>query len=284
MVSNMDTCEALTSSPPSTANAVEEKANGELSVNPAATAVGPMTDSLPTEASEEDTELFFTKHHEEIKMLIELRDAYALWAKRLSAASSKNPEEFKKAHTELGVVYTQLTAIKAKLQVPLFKLPINIEVLDKIVLKVQKKTEKFKKIAEKKKETPKNVIPTKTQAKGMAPAKTMAKKNLKRAADSDGFQPPPKHLTVKAENSIFAKLSFKLLPRKNLERSATNENTGFFPHPHPSSPEAKIATEKLNYSENSFGNYLFSDFLILKFFIPIRILNFCTGYSEEKLC
>ncbi|GFU38198.1 hypothetical protein NPIL_161 [Nephila pilipes] len=157
-----------------------------------------MTDSLPTEASEEDTELFFTKHHEEIKMLIELRDAYALWAKRLSAASSKNPEEFKKAHTELGVVYTQLTAIKAKLQVSLFKLPINIEVLDKIVLKVQKKTEKFKKIAEKKKETPKNVIPTKTQAKSMAPAKIMAKKNLKRAADSDGFQLPPKHLTVKA--------------------------------------------------------------------------------------
>ncbi|GFT81055.1 hypothetical protein NPIL_671111 [Nephila pilipes] len=62
MASNMDTCEALTSSPPSTANAVEEKANGESSVNPAATAVGPMTDSLPTEASEEDTELFFTKH------------------------------------------------------------------------------------------------------------------------------------------------------------------------------------------------------------------------------
>ncbi|GFU15364.1 hypothetical protein NPIL_544071 [Nephila pilipes] len=105
MASNMDTCEALndptTSSPPSTANAVEEKAKGESSVNPAATAVGPMTDSLPTEASEEDTEQFFTKHHEEIKMLIELRDAYALWAKRLSAASSKNPEEFKKAHTEL---------------------------------------------------------------------------------------------------------------------------------------------------------------------------------------
>ncbi|GFT23381.1 hypothetical protein NPIL_160071 [Nephila pilipes] len=198
----MDTCEALndptTSSPPSTANAVEEKAKGESSVNSAATAVGPMTDSLPTEASEEDTELFFTKHHEEIKMLIELRDAYALWAQRLSAASSKNPEEFKKAHTELGVVYTQLTAIKAKLQVPLFKLPINIEVLDKIVLKVQKKTEKFKKIAEKKKETPKSVIPTKTQAKGMAPAKIMAKKNLKRAADSDGFRLPPKHLTVKA--------------------------------------------------------------------------------------
>ncbi|GFS86863.1 hypothetical protein NPIL_141081 [Nephila pilipes] len=91
-----------TSFPPSTANAVEE------TVNPAATAVGPMTDSLPTEASQKGTELFFTKHHEEIKMLIELRDAYVLWAKRLSAASSKIPEEFKQAHTELGVVYTQL--------------------------------------------------------------------------------------------------------------------------------------------------------------------------------
>ncbi|GFU35537.1 hypothetical protein NPIL_419421 [Nephila pilipes] len=33
----------------------------------------------------------------------------------------------------------------------------------------------------------------------MAPAKTMAKKNLKRAADSDGFELPPKHLTVKAD-------------------------------------------------------------------------------------
>ncbi|GFT02301.1 hypothetical protein NPIL_111391 [Nephila pilipes] len=180
MASNMDTCEALNdptiSSPPSTANAIEEKANGESSVNPAATAVGPMTDSLPTEASQEDTELFFTKHHEEIKMLIDLRDAYALWAKRLSAASRKNPEEFKKAHTEL--------------------------VLDKIVFKVRKKIEKFKKIAEKKKETPKSLIPTKTQAKGMAPAKTTAKKNLKRAADSDGFQLPPKHLTVKAGFSL----------------------------------------------------------------------------------
>ncbi|GFU39464.1 hypothetical protein NPIL_327051, partial [Nephila pilipes] len=77
-------------------------------------------------------------------MLIELRDAYALWAKRLSAASYKNPEEFTKAHTELGVVYTKLAAVKAKLQVPLFKLPVNTDVLDKIVGKVQKKTEKAK--------------------------------------------------------------------------------------------------------------------------------------------
>ncbi|GFT94080.1 hypothetical protein NPIL_51741, partial [Nephila pilipes] len=55
MASNMDTSEVLsdltTASPPSTANAVEEKANGESSVNPSATAVGHMTDSLPTEAS-----------------------------------------------------------------------------------------------------------------------------------------------------------------------------------------------------------------------------------------
>ncbi|GFS40458.1 hypothetical protein NPIL_102771 [Nephila pilipes] len=98
MASNMDTCEALnnptTSSPPLTANALEVKANGESSVIPAATAVGPMTDSLPTEASQEDAELFSIKQHEEIKMLIELRYAYALWAKRPSASSSKIPEEF----------------------------------------------------------------------------------------------------------------------------------------------------------------------------------------------
>ncbi|GFT59179.1 uncharacterized protein NPIL_594121 [Nephila pilipes] len=115
MASNMGTCEALnnptTSSPPSTANAVEEKAKGESSVNPAATAVGPTTDSLPTEASEEDTELFFTKYHEEIKMLIELKDAYALWAKRLSAASTsdayKEDPEFEKDIFE-GIVSNRI--------------------------------------------------------------------------------------------------------------------------------------------------------------------------------
>ncbi|GFU06727.1 hypothetical protein NPIL_605211 [Nephila pilipes] len=69
-----------------------------------------------------------------------------------------------------------------------------------IINKVQKKTEKAKKEAgEKKETTPKGVILTKTQAKGMAPAKTAAKKSLKRATDSDGFQLPPKYLTVKAD-------------------------------------------------------------------------------------
>ncbi|GFS54894.1 hypothetical protein NPIL_70101 [Nephila pilipes] len=99
MASNIYTSEALsapnTSSPAFNRKCCEENANGESAVNPATTTVGPMIDSLPMDAFQEVTDLFFAKHAEGIKMLIKLRDAYnTLWAKRLSIASNKNPEEF----------------------------------------------------------------------------------------------------------------------------------------------------------------------------------------------
>ncbi|GFS86864.1 integrase catalytic domain-containing protein [Nephila pilipes] len=56
----------------------------------------------------------------------------------------------------------------------------------------------------------------------MAPAKTAAKKNLKRAADSDGFQIPPKHLTVKAEISTKLKRRLSVLEKPKLDESAKN--------------------------------------------------------------
>ncbi|GFT37994.1 hypothetical protein NPIL_153361, partial [Nephila pilipes] len=90
----------------------------------------------------------------------------------------------------VGVVYARLVAGKAKLQVPLFKLRTSTDALNIIISKVQKKAEKARKAADKKK------LPTPAE-KAVSPAKNSQKRNPKRTADSDGFQLPPKHLTIK---------------------------------------------------------------------------------------
>ncbi|GFS58514.1 hypothetical protein NPIL_420491 [Nephila pilipes] len=82
------------------------------------------------------------------------------------------------------------------LNVPLFKLSVTTSALDKIIASVQKRAGKKKEAVVKKDS---GGSPAKTQVVGVDTAKPKAKK---RAADANGFQKPPKHLTVRAGKSI----------------------------------------------------------------------------------
>ncbi|GFT11470.1 hypothetical protein NPIL_116581 [Nephila pilipes] len=91
--------------------------------------------------------------------------------------------------------------------VPLFKLRTSTDALNIIISKVQKKAEKARKAADKKK------LPTPAE-KAVSPAKKSQKRNPKRTEDSDGFQLPPKHLTIKEgkRNNLITSLPVQIYP------------------------------------------------------------------------
>ncbi|GFX42358.1 hypothetical protein TNCV_110781 [Trichonephila clavipes] len=68
--------------------------------------------------------------------LINLRDSYAIWARKLSIVPATS-DEYTATSAELENIPTALLAAKERMNLPLFRLPISIETLDALIKKVE---------------------------------------------------------------------------------------------------------------------------------------------------
>ncbi|GFS56888.1 hypothetical protein NPIL_395451 [Nephila pilipes] len=136
-------------------------------------------------------EKFCVSYKDAIREMIRLRDAYALWACKLSVALCKNEAEFHHAHAKLGKGLVSLTIGKSHLNVPIFKFPVSEAFLDRMIAKKKQHT---------KRKNLQNIKPP-SDNKGISTSSKMAKqvpkKNLKRTLDAEEYQLPPKHRTIK---------------------------------------------------------------------------------------
>ncbi|GFT57859.1 hypothetical protein NPIL_7341 [Nephila pilipes] len=72
----------------------------------------------PNERTDKPTEEFLAYHAKEV-IYIQLRDAFATWA-RLISSTPKDAATFQNAVTELKIIHTTLLVHQTKLNIPLF--------------------------------------------------------------------------------------------------------------------------------------------------------------------
>ncbi|GFU76731.1 hypothetical protein TNCV_2391261 [Trichonephila clavipes] len=82
------------------------------------------------------TDEFIYDNQQSVRKLINLRDSYAIWARKFSIVPATS-DEYTATSAELGNIHTTLLAAKERMNLPLFQLPISIEALDALIKKVE---------------------------------------------------------------------------------------------------------------------------------------------------
>ncbi|GFX08679.1 hypothetical protein TNCV_62061 [Trichonephila clavipes] len=130
-------------------------------------------------------------NQQSVRELINLKDSYAIWARKLSIVPAIS-DEYTATSAELGNIHTALLAAKERM----FRLPISIEALDVLIKKVEKQRTHLTPVDS----TPKETVPSDTTLN--SPSKRILKNlrlkiDKKRLIDDDGFQTPDKRHTAK---------------------------------------------------------------------------------------
>ncbi|GFU16042.1 hypothetical protein TNCV_1300041 [Trichonephila clavipes] len=82
------------------------------------------------------TDEFIYDNQQSVRELINLRDSYVIWARKLFIVPATS-DEYTATSAELGSIHTALLAAKERMNLPLFRLPISIEALDALIKKVK---------------------------------------------------------------------------------------------------------------------------------------------------
>ncbi|GFV25537.1 hypothetical protein TNCV_1148071 [Trichonephila clavipes] len=141
------------------------------------------------------TDEFIYDNQQSVRELINLRDSYAIWARKLSIVPATS-DEYTATSAELGNIHTALLVDKERMNLPLFRLPISIEALDALIKKVEEQRAHLTPVDS----TPKETVPSDTTLN--SPSKRNLKNlrlkpDKKRLIDDDGFQTPDKRHTAK---------------------------------------------------------------------------------------
>ncbi|GFS33833.1 leucine-rich repeat protein soc-2 [Trichonephila inaurata madagascariensis] len=141
------------------------------------------------------TNEFIYANQQSVRELINLRDSYAIWARKLSIVPATS-DEYAAISEELGKIHTTLLAAKERMNLPLFRLPTSIEALDALIKKVEEQRAHLTPVDS----TPKETVPSDTTLN--SPSKRTLKNlrlksDRKRLIDDDGFQIPDKRHTAK---------------------------------------------------------------------------------------
>ncbi|GFW88947.1 RNA-directed DNA polymerase from mobile element jockey [Trichonephila clavipes] len=116
------------------------------------------------------TDEFIYDNQQSVRELSNLRDSYAIWARKLSIVPATS-DEYTATSAELGNIHTALLAAKERMNLPLFQLPISIEALNALIKKVEEQHDHL---------TPVDSTPKET-----------------RLIDDEGFQTPDKRHTAR---------------------------------------------------------------------------------------
>ncbi|GFU57125.1 RNA-directed DNA polymerase from mobile element jockey [Trichonephila clavipes] len=103
------------------------------------------------------TDEFIYGNNQSVRELINLRDSYAIWARKLSIVPATS-DEYTAISAELGNIHTALLAAKERMNLPLFRLPISIEALDALIIKVEEQRAHLTLVDS----TPKETVPSDT--------------------------------------------------------------------------------------------------------------------------
>ncbi|GFY53864.1 hypothetical protein TNIN_89781 [Trichonephila inaurata madagascariensis] len=141
------------------------------------------------------TDEFINDNQQSVRELINVRDSYAIWARKLSIVPATS-DEYAATSEELGNIHTALLATKEKMNLLLFRLPTSIEALDALIKKVEEQRAHLTPVDS----TPKETVPSDTTLN--SPSKRTLKNlrlktDRKRLIDDDGFQTPDKRHTAK---------------------------------------------------------------------------------------
>ncbi|GFS48080.1 hypothetical protein TNCV_3599941 [Trichonephila clavipes] len=141
------------------------------------------------------TDEFIYDNQQSVRELINLRDSYAIWERKLSIVPATS-DEYTATSAELGNIHTALLVAKERMNLPLFRLPISIEALDVLIKKVEEQRTHLTPVDS----TPKETVPSDTTLN--SPSKRTLKNlrlktDKKRLIDDDGFQTPDKRHTAK---------------------------------------------------------------------------------------
>ncbi|GFV81549.1 hypothetical protein TNCV_52731 [Trichonephila clavipes] len=82
------------------------------------------------------TDEFIYDNQQSVRELINLRDSYAIWTRKLSIVPATS-DEYTATSAELGNIHAALLAAKERMNLPLFLIPISIEALDALIKKVE---------------------------------------------------------------------------------------------------------------------------------------------------
>ncbi|GFV77618.1 hypothetical protein TNCV_616381 [Trichonephila clavipes] len=82
------------------------------------------------------TDEFIYDNQQSVRKLVNLRDSYAIWARKFSIVPATS-DEYATTRAELGNIHTALLAAKERMNLPLFRLLTTIEVLDGLLKKVE---------------------------------------------------------------------------------------------------------------------------------------------------
>ncbi|GFX83425.1 hypothetical protein TNCV_4537751 [Trichonephila clavipes] len=134
------------------------------------------------------TDEFIYDNQQSVRELINLRDSYAIWARKLSIVPATIGTSIP------PLVQNWKTSTPPFL--PLFRLPISIEALDALIKKVEEQRTHQTPVDS----TPKETVPSDTTLN--SPSKRTLKNlrlktDKKRLIDDDGFQTPDKRHTAK---------------------------------------------------------------------------------------
>ncbi|GFW22561.1 hypothetical protein TNCV_3364731 [Trichonephila clavipes] len=144
------------------------------------------------------TDEFIYDNQQSAREPINLKDSYALWARKLSIVPATS-DEYTATSAELGNIHTALLAAKERMNLPLLRLPISIEALDALIKKVEEQRAHLTPVDS----TPKETVPSHTTLN--SPSKRTLKylrlkTDKKRLIDDDGFQTPDKRHTAKKKS------------------------------------------------------------------------------------
>ncbi|GFW59447.1 hypothetical protein TNCV_1508921 [Trichonephila clavipes] len=115
------------------------------------------------------TDEFIYYNQQSEKELINLRDSYTIWARKLSIVPATS-EEYAVTSAKLGNLHTALLAAKERMNLPLFRLPTSIEALDTLIKKVEEQRAHLTPVDS----TPKETVPSDTTLN--SPSKRTLKK------------------------------------------------------------------------------------------------------------
>ncbi|GFV54142.1 hypothetical protein TNCV_1027141 [Trichonephila clavipes] len=141
------------------------------------------------------TDEFIYDNQQSVRELINLRDSYAIRARKLSIVPA-TCDEYPTTSAELGNIHITLLAAKERVNLPLFRLPTSSEALDALLKKVEEQRAHLTPVDS----TPKETVPSDTTLNSPS---NRTLKNLrlktdrKRLIDDDGFQTPDKRHTAK---------------------------------------------------------------------------------------
>ncbi|GFY69023.1 hypothetical protein TNIN_69251, partial [Trichonephila inaurata madagascariensis] len=142
------------------------------------------------------TNEFIYANQQSVRELINLRDSYAIWARKLSIVPATS-EEYAATSEELGNIHTALLAAKERMNLPLFRLPTSTRGPGPpLIKKVEEQRAHLTPVDS----TPKETVPSDTTLN--SPSKRTLKNlrlksDRKRLIDDDGFQTPDKRHTSK---------------------------------------------------------------------------------------